>query len=99
MRDGSPSGARRWAFDSGSTRSATARPRAAGTRPGPSRPGISNSAASNAHIHSAYLNLAPCVATFDPKDHGHASFAEMLKALDTVIEIKKGETDYMLRVR
>jgi len=33
VRDGSPSGARRWAFDSGSTRSATARPRAAGTRP------------------------------------------------------------------
>ena len=28
-----PEGARRWAFDSGSTRSATARPRAAGTRP------------------------------------------------------------------
>ena len=26
-------GSRRWAFDSGSTRSATARPRAAGTRP------------------------------------------------------------------
>ena len=34
LRDGSPTGARRWAFDSGSTRSATARPRAAGTRPG-----------------------------------------------------------------
>ena len=30
VRDGSPSGARRWAFDSGSTRSATALPRAAG---------------------------------------------------------------------
>ena len=28
-----PERARRWAFDSGSTRSATARPRAAGTRP------------------------------------------------------------------
>ena len=34
VRDGSPTGARRWAFDSGSTRSATARPRAAGARPG-----------------------------------------------------------------
>ena len=33
VRDGRPSGARRWAFDSGSTRSATARPREAGTRP------------------------------------------------------------------
>ena len=39
VRDGSPTGARRWAFDSGSTRSATARPRAAGTRPDPRRPG------------------------------------------------------------
>ncbi len=34
LREGwQPEGARRWAFDSGSTRSATARPRAAGTRP------------------------------------------------------------------
>ncbi len=31
---GSPTGARRWAFDSGSTRSETARPCAAGRRPG-----------------------------------------------------------------
>ena len=38
-------------------------------------------------------------STFDTKDHGYASFAEMLKALDTVIEIKKGETDHLLRVR
>lgn len=37
--------------------------------------------------------------TFDTKDHGHASFSEMLKALDTFVEIKKGETDHMLRVR
>jgi hypothetical protein len=37
--------------------------------------------------------------TFDPKDHGHASFAEMLKALDAVVEIKKGETDHLLRAR
>jgi hypothetical protein len=37
--------------------------------------------------------------TFDTKDHGHASFAEMLKALDTVVEIKKGHTDQLLRVR
>ena len=35
VRDGRPSGARRWAFDSGSTRSATARPCEAGTRPKP----------------------------------------------------------------
>jgi hypothetical protein len=37
--------------------------------------------------------------TFDTKDHGHASFAEMLKALDPVGEIKKGDTDHLLRVR
>jgi hypothetical protein len=33
VREVSPNGARRWAFDSGSTRSATARPHAAGTPP------------------------------------------------------------------
>jgi len=33
------------------------------------------------------------------KDHGYASFAEMLKALDKVVEIKKGETDHLLRLR
>ena len=38
-------------------------------------------------------------ATFDPKDHGHANFAEMVKAMDAVVEIKRGETDHMLRVR
>ena len=38
-------------------------------------------------------------STFHTKDHGHASFAEMLKALDTVIEIKKAETDHLLRLR
>ena len=37
--------------------------------------------------------------TFDPKDHGHASFSEMLKALDAVVEIKKGETDHLVRLR
>lgn len=37
--------------------------------------------------------------TFDPKDHGHANFAEMVKALDAVVEIKKGETDHLIRVR
>ena len=38
-------------------------------------------------------------ATFDTKDHGYASFTEMLKALDTVVEVKKGETDHLLRLR
>lgn len=54
-----------------------------------------------AWVHKA--NVWPMIkrldSTFDTKDHGYASFAEMLKALDTVIEIKKGETDHLLRVR
>ena len=37
--------------------------------------------------------------TFDPKDHGHASFADMVKAMDTIVEIKKGESDHLLRAR
>jgi NYN domain/OST-HTH/LOTUS domain len=37
--------------------------------------------------------------TFDTKDHGYASFTEMLKALEAVVEIKKGETDHLVRVR
>ena len=37
--------------------------------------------------------------TFDTKDHGHASFADMVKALDLVVEVKKGESDHMLRLR
>ena len=37
--------------------------------------------------------------TFDPKDHGHASFGEMLKALDTVVEVRKGDADHQLRLK
>ena len=37
--------------------------------------------------------------TFDPKDHGHANFADLVRAMEAVVEIKKGETDHMLRVR
>lgn len=37
--------------------------------------------------------------TFDTKDHGHASFAELLKAMDAVVEIKNGETDHLVRLR
>jgi hypothetical protein len=38
-------------------------------------------------------------ATFDPKDHGHASYSEMIKALDAVVEVRKGETDHVMRLR
>jgi hypothetical protein len=37
--------------------------------------------------------------TFDTKNHGYASFAEMVKALDSVVEVKKGESDHILRLR
>ena len=37
--------------------------------------------------------------TFATKDHSHASFAAMVNALDDVVEIKKGESDHMLRLR
>ncbi|MEW5788286.1 MAG: NYN domain-containing protein [Pseudomonadota bacterium] len=37
--------------------------------------------------------------TFDSKDHGYANFAEMLKALNTVVEVKKGESDHIIRLR
>lgn len=37
--------------------------------------------------------------TFDTKDHGYASFADMVKSLDALVELKKGESDHMLRLR
>jgi hypothetical protein len=37
--------------------------------------------------------------TFDPKDHQFASFAELLKSLDSVIEVRKGDDDHELRLR
>lgn len=38
-------------------------------------------------------------STFDPKEHGHAGFSEMLKAMDAIVEIRKGDTDHMVRLR
>lgn len=38
-------------------------------------------------------------STFALKDHGYNSFGEMLKAMDAVVEVKKGETDHLLRIR
>jgi uncharacterized LabA/DUF88 family protein len=37
--------------------------------------------------------------TFDTKDYGHANFAEMVKSLDSVVEVKKGESDHIVRLR
>jgi hypothetical protein len=37
--------------------------------------------------------------TFDPKDHGHANFPAMVKALDSLVEVKKGDSDQLVRLR
>ncbi|MEK8032513.1 NYN domain-containing protein [Ideonella sp. DXS29W] len=37
--------------------------------------------------------------TFDPKDHGYANFSAMVKAMDEVVEVKKGESDQVVRLR
>lgn len=37
--------------------------------------------------------------TFDPKEHGYANFPTMVKALDSVVEVKKGESDQIVRLR
>lgn len=55
----------------------------------------------DAWVHKA--NVWPMIKrldpTFDPKDHGYTSFGEMLKALDAVVEVKKGDKDHLLRLR
>lgn len=38
-------------------------------------------------------------STFDPKEHGYANFPAMVKALDSVVEVKKGESDQIVRLR
>lgn len=37
--------------------------------------------------------------TFDLREHGHAGFAELVKSLGTVVEVKKGESDHFLHLR
>lgn len=37
--------------------------------------------------------------TFDPKEHGYANFPAMVKALESVVEVKKGESDQIVRLR
>ncbi|MES2841240.1 MAG: NYN domain-containing protein [Pseudomonadota bacterium] len=37
--------------------------------------------------------------TFDPKDHGHSNFPAMVKALDSLVEVKKGDSDQLVRLR
>lgn len=37
--------------------------------------------------------------TFNTKDHGHASFVAMVKAFDALVEIRKGESDQLLKLK
>ena len=32
-------------------------------------------------------------STFDPKEHGHASFLAMLKAFDALVEVRQDESE------
>lgn len=38
-------------------------------------------------------------STFNPKDHGHETFSDMVKSFDALVELKKGESDHLLRLR
>jgi uncharacterized protein (TIGR00288 family) len=38
-------------------------------------------------------------STFDIKEHGHATFSDMIKAFNTIVEVKKGEFDHVVRLR
>ncbi len=38
-------------------------------------------------------------STFDTRDHGHADFPAMAKALDALIEVRKGSSDQQVRLR
>jgi len=37
--------------------------------------------------------------TFDTKHHGYANFSAMVKALEALVEIRKGDADQLLRWR
>ncbi len=39
------------------------------------------------------------VGTFDTKDHGYASYSAMVKGLDSLIEVKKGDSDQVIKLR
>jgi hypothetical protein len=51
------------------------------------------------HKASVWTMIKRLDPTFSPKDHGFTSFSEMLKALDAVVESKKGEKDQLIRLR
>jgi len=37
--------------------------------------------------------------TFDPKEHGYENFSAMVKSLDRLVEVKKGDSDQIVRLR
>ena len=51
------------------------------------------------HKASVWPMMKRLDSTFDLKDYGYARFSEMLKDMHAIIEVKKGETDHLLRVR
>ena len=51
------------------------------------------------HKASVWPMMKRLDSTFDLKDHGYGSFSEMLKAMDALVEVKKGEKDHLLRLR
>jgi uncharacterized LabA/DUF88 family protein len=52
-------------------------------------------------VHKA--SVWPMIKRLDPafslKDHGASSFSDMLKALDAIVEVRKGEKDHLLRLK
>jgi uncharacterized LabA/DUF88 family protein len=38
-------------------------------------------------------------STFDPKEHGHASFQAMLQSFDALVQTRQGESETMVRLR
>lgn len=38
-------------------------------------------------------------STFNPTDHGFDTFVDMVKSLDAMVEVKKGESDHLLRLK
>ena len=37
--------------------------------------------------------------TFEPKEHGYANFPAMVKALESAVEVKKGKSDQIVRLK
>lgn len=51
------------------------------------------------HKASVWPMMKRLDSTFDLKDHGYTSFSEMLKAMEGIVEVKKGDKDHLLRLR